>query len=93
MSLNTIERRRDERYPFASQIEYSMRPYASGEGLKGVTIDISNLGLCMYALNPVDTGQEITIKTTLPVSWRSATVRWFEKIDNDFYKAGLSFVA
>lgn len=92
MSFPEKEKRRDRRSIFPSTIEYTMGPHSSDESFKGVTVNISNSGFCFYTSNPIGEGQEIIIRSDLPVSYRKATVRWTKRLNDEAYKAGLMFV-
>jgi hypothetical protein len=89
MSLNNIERRKHIRYDYFNHvIEYYSK--SSDEVFKGVTINISNSGLCLQILKPLSIGQEIKIKRAPSISYQPATVRWIKKIDGTLYNVGLS---
>lgn len=83
------ERRRHTRYDFPALIDYGFHLNASHEVYKGVTINISHSGLCLYVHKLLSEGQEISIKGPLPVPCPKASVRWIRKIDEDLYKTGL----
>lgn len=89
MSPNAAEKRRHPRYDFPSTIEYGVNPDVEGQIYKGVTINISDSGLCLYVSTPLSEGEELTIKSALPVTYHTATVCWVQKVDEDFYKTGL----
>ncbi len=62
-----VPTRKDPRYDFPSTIEYVLGSQADDEvARKGVTIDLSAAGLCMYMFDPLPHGQEIIIKTDPP---------------------------
>lgn len=90
--MKKIDQRREVRFDFPSIIEYSLMPENAVKTFKGVTIDICESGLSLYLFELLKHGQEITIRTTLPVSRRTASVCWIKKIDGDMFKAGLKFV-
>jgi hypothetical protein len=91
MSFDNIERRRDLRYDyFHHMIEYYAK--SSDEVFKGVTINISNSGLCLQILKPLSVGQEIKIKRAPSISYQPATIRWIKKTDDNLYKVGLSLL-
>jgi hypothetical protein len=81
------------RYDFPATIEYVMGSQADHEVLhKGVTINLSSTGMCMYIFDPLPKGQQVTIKTALPVDFRTAAICWTRKVDDNFYRSGLKFV-
>lgn len=85
--------RRDTRYDFPAMIEYVMGSQADDEVIhKGVTINLSSTGLCIYLFDVLPKGQHITIRTTLPVDSRTAAICWTRKEDVNFYRAGLKFI-
>jgi len=86
------EKRRSLRYDFPQRIEYILSPETSENIYQGVTINISNTGVCLYIFNLIYEGQKIAIKSTLPVPHQTALVRWIKKVDADLYKAGVLFV-
>jgi c-di-GMP-binding flagellar brake protein YcgR len=92
MFSNNGERRNSLRYDFPQRIDYILSPETSENIYQGVTINISNTGVCLYIFNLLPEGQKITIKNNLPVSYRTALVRWIKKVDDDLYKAGVLFV-
>ncbi|MEW6108062.1 MAG: PilZ domain-containing protein [Nitrospirota bacterium] len=89
--MRNNERRRHMRYPHPDKIEYVFSAGFSGDKLKGVTVNISNSGLCLYLFNKLSVGQSITIKSYLPVSYRHATVQWIRTVKDNFFIAGLRF--
>jgi c-di-GMP-binding flagellar brake protein YcgR len=85
--------RRDTRYDFPATIEYVMGSQSDDEVLhKGVTINLSSTGLCMYIFDPLPKGQRVTIKTALPIDFRTAAICWTRKEDDNFYRSGLKFI-
>lgn len=86
------ERRRYRRTIFPSTIEYGMKEEATGESFKGVAVNISESGLCLYTSNVLKEGQVIAIMSVLPVSSRVASVRWIRSVNDDVCKVGLMFV-
>jgi len=85
------ERRKDIRYDLPKKIEYVLNPETSGKIYSGVTVNISNSGLCLYIFHPLTKGQKIIIQSTLPVPYQTAMVLWIKKVDDDLYKAGVMF--
>ncbi len=92
MSVDTKERRGNARYDYPATIEYELDTGSGQENRKGVTINLSRTGVCLYLFKPLGKSEEIVIKTSLPVRSKTARVRWVDKIDDDFYKAGMVFV-
>jgi hypothetical protein len=84
---SSFDRRTHERYDFSSQIEYVVD---TNEVFEGSVTDLNNSGLCIFTANPLKEGQEISIKSVLPIPSQTAKVIWVSKHD-DFYKIGLIF--
>ena len=81
------------RYDFPATIEYVTGSQADNEVLhKGVTINLSSAGLGMYLFDLLPKGQQVTIKSTLPVDFRTAAICWTRKEDDNFYRSGLKFL-
>jgi hypothetical protein len=89
MMPDSIERREHPRYDFPHRIEYALNHETPGESFNAVTINISKRGLCLYVFNSLGEGQKMVINGTLPVPFRTASVRWIKKIEDNFYKIGL----
>lgn len=87
-----VERRRYRRSIFPSTIEYEIKAEGRGETFKGVAVNISESGLCLYTSGVLKEGQEIAIMSVLPVSSRTAAVRWSKILNTDVCKIGLMFV-
>lgn len=86
-----FDRRRHLRYDFNLAIEYVKDPGIVYTIYKGIITDISNTGLSLLTPSPLNVGQAITIKNTLPAYSQTAVVRWVENPDSASYKAGLEF--
>ncbi len=85
--------RENTRYDFPATIEYVMGSQADDEvAHKGVTINLSSTGLGMYIFDLLPKGQQVTIKTALPVDSRTAAICWTRKEDVNFYRTGLKFI-
>lgn len=95
MTAHDSERRKDSRRTHASLIEYAAaakgNPAQESRG-KGVTINVSASGLCIYLFHPLQEGFEIRIYRGLfarkPLL---AEVRWAKPVTEGIYKAGLMF--
>jgi c-di-GMP-binding flagellar brake protein YcgR len=84
--------RKDPRYDYPSTIQYVVGSQADDEvARKGITIDLSATGLCMYVFDPLPQGQKIIIKTALPVDSRTAVICWTRK-ESSLYRSGLKFI-
>lgn len=70
-----------------TKIAYSLVPRATD--FAGVTLNISEGGLCMYSFMPIAPGQHITINNLLPDTHASGSVVWQKKMHRHIYKLGL----
>ena len=91
-AVDDSKTRRYERHVFSRAIEYVVPPGDAKKVIKGYAINISEAGLCFASTNVINEGQEIGIKTELPVLHRRGVVIWSRKIDETLYKAGLRFL-
>jgi c-di-GMP-binding flagellar brake protein YcgR len=93
MSNTLNELRRHTRYDFPQSIEYVLSP-SKDDGVvrKGVTVNISSTGLALYLFDPLPDGQEIIIKTKLPVTHQAAKVLWIKENNSTSYVSGLKFI-
>ncbi len=57
---------------------------------KGVTINLSKVGMCLIVFNAVHEGEKIVIKSGLVVR-RPLIIQWVKELDHDIYKVGLRF--
>jgi hypothetical protein len=83
--------RETNRFDFLSRIEYTLDSPTSLDVHKGVAINISDNGMAVYVFRPYPEGQQIFIKSTLPIEFRAATIRWIKQEDRHFYLTGLHF--
>jgi hypothetical protein len=82
--FDNIERRRQIRHKFLSSVEFVLND-AGDRIMKGVLLNISDSGLCMYSYVPLGKGQKIIIKSSLPIRHQAFTVQW-----SNVYMTGLS---
>lgn len=81
------------RYDFPATIEYVTGPQSDDQAVhKGVTINLSSTGVGLYLFDLLPEGQQITIRTTLPIDSRTAAICWTRREDDNFYRSGLKFV-
>ena len=83
-----VERRQHERYYFPYTVEYLVNHHSDDQIFKGIIVNINDYGLCLCVSDPLCEGQEITIRSILPVTYQIATVRWSKKVDT-YYRVGL----
>jgi len=87
------DKRKHRRQDFSyAVVEYVLNSNTTHETFIGFTLNVSISGLCLYTSKLLEEGQEITIKSTIPSTSKTAIVRWIEKYDDVFYKIGLVFV-
>jgi hypothetical protein len=80
---------RHERTDIHCRVEYFF-DLVSSETFEGTIDDISESGFSLTTDQPLDVGQEITIKTALYLPSQSGIVRWVKPGDEG-YIAGLEF--
>jgi FixJ family two-component response regulator len=82
-------RRKEPRH--AIRYEVSCLVDRTEETVDGITLDISNSGLCLKLENPLMISQTIHISTAHPIiACDTASVRWISKHSDGSYLAGLS---
>jgi c-di-GMP-binding flagellar brake protein YcgR len=90
--MSYVTTRKEPRYDYPSTIQYVVGSQAADEAArKGITIDLSAAGFCMYVFDPLPQGQKIIIKTALPVDFRTAVICWTRK-ESSLYRSGLKFI-
>jgi hypothetical protein len=83
--------RKHRRLHFLSSVQYCMTSNADNDTMFGAGVDISNSGMCMYTCCPLEKEQVIFIKSTLPVPYQTAQVKWVKECTASRYKVGLIF--
>lgn len=91
MFASQDEKRSTERYDYAARIEYVLDSHEPARIFKAVIINISESGMGIYTFWPFQAGQEIVIKSLLPVGPRRATICWIKQEQQSMYKMGLKF--
>jgi hypothetical protein len=96
MSSNEHTQRRQERYTFHQYVNYGVDSNSSNPGdkiFKGVTVNFSQSGLCLYVFHPLAEGNRIIIsKDNNKDPHQTSTVRWVKKINEEVYKVGLMYI-
>lgn len=87
--LNILEKRRHARYPHNEKIEYCC--HTDSEVLTGLTIDMSDSGMRLYVFREHPEGQDILLKSVLPVQREQGTIRWIKNLQNSHWIAGVMF--
>jgi hypothetical protein len=86
------ERRSYERSDFANRIVYVSADDPSYILIKGVTMNISETGLCFATFTAPKKDERIWIlESILPIHRQKGTVRWIKKMESDICKVGLMF--
>jgi hypothetical protein len=86
------ERRSHERRDFANRIVYVSADDPDSTLIKGVTMNISEAGLCFATFtSPINDEKIWILESMLPIHHTRGTVRWIKKMDSDIYKVGLMF--
>lgn len=92
MSFEGDESRRHPRKAHTDIIDFCLNPTDLSTTFRGTLVDISESGMSLYTFKPLSTGQDIIVKSTLPVLYQKATVRWVKKYSEDLYRVGLMFI-
>jgi hypothetical protein len=92
MGFYKDNRRADERYPYLNTIKHVSVPDIA-QNFKGVTIDISRTGMCMYLFAPygVCPGMNVEVRDPLPGGLQKGTVCWIEQVNTDLFRTGMMF--
>jgi hypothetical protein len=86
------ERRSHERRDFANRIVYVSAEDPDYGLVKGVTMNMSETGLCFATFTAPKKDDKIWIlESMLPIHGQKGTVRWIKKMESDIYKVGLMF--
>jgi len=91
--MELSERRRHRREYLANALECELKEPKQGERFDCIAANISQSGICLITTIPIQNGQEVTMKNHIFPSPRTATVRWIEKYQRLYYKAGLEFAS
>jgi len=87
-SSDSVEKRGEPRRLVYYTTRFGLGPENTSHS-RGVIINISNSGLCIFSPDPLDRGQEIVIKAPLPLMDERFVVRWSNKLLDDFFMVGL----
>jgi diguanylate cyclase (GGDEF)-like protein len=90
------DRRAEERRPFATAVDYAYNRAERGGLVSlsavGVTLNLSGRGLGIYAHEPLEKSQSLTLFSgQLHPEPIPAEVKWCEQVSNRIYKVGLMF--
>ncbi|MEW6584758.1 MAG: PilZ domain-containing protein [Nitrospirota bacterium] len=87
----TKEQRAHVRFDLQQEIRYAILSREDGD-LTGITLNISDGGLCMYIFISLSKGQKIIIERGLGDRAKKGEVRWIKQLGEDVYKVGLMFI-
>lgn len=87
-SSGSMEKRGEPRRLVYYSTRFGLAPENTSHS-RGVIINISNSGLCIFSPNSLHRGQEIIIKAPLPLMEERFVVRWSNKLLDDFFMVGL----
>lgn len=85
------DNRRHTRSEVISIIEYVVVPLEQ-ESFDGVVANISESGFCLFTTYPLGKDDTITIKRKIPAPSGTATVRWIDRSNKYYCRAGLEFI-
>ena len=85
------DRRSQARVSYHKVIDYALDSGIKGRLMKGITVDISETGLCLYLFTPLKAGQRILITSVMIGRYRKGQICWCRKIDEGVFKAGVMF--
>lgn len=92
MLNSRLHTRKFQRFDFPLPVEFSVNSDNAGIVHQGVIVNISLMGMAAFFPQPLEEGQHITFKSTLPIACRTAAVRWLKKEDEGSYITGLKFL-
>jgi c-di-GMP-binding flagellar brake protein YcgR len=93
MKKNTLShnRRAHIRYDLQQEIKYKLPHNPTDKIFKGISTDISEAGLGLYAYSHLTKGQEITIMSNVRELNRKGIVCWCHELGDSVYRIGLMF--
>jgi hypothetical protein len=91
MSLVGFEKRSETREPFYSPVEFVLKSEPE-RTIRGIGTNISRSGLGIFSYAPLNEGQEMIVRSTLPVPQFAYTVSWSKMIIEDFFTVGLRVI-
>jgi len=74
------DRRKFVRFPYTSDIQFSLEPDIADNTYQGRALDISPSGMCLLTdCSHFDRAREISINTPLPFPAHNAVLRWYTR--------------
>lgn len=89
--VSSCNRRTHIRYELQQEIIYVLPHQTTDKIFRGIITDISEAGMGLYAYNPLNEGQQITIMSESRELNRKGIVRWCHELGDSVYKIGLMF--
>ena len=90
--MSSLKQRRYRRKYIGKTLEYRVESSAEDEMYDGILFDISEAGLSIIAVNPLQEGQTIFMKSTVALPTNIAIVQWCKNYYDLYYKIGLQCV-
>ncbi len=95
MAVKDFREREHQRYFVHKHVNYVYDRdygYADNTVFRGITIDSSPTGMCIYVYYPLIVGDHLNISQDMySVPKQSAMACWIQKINSDVFKVGLKF--
>lgn len=82
--------RKYSRKPYCNVIK-CLNPRSLNKTFTGLSIDISDSGMCLYTSDRLHRGEEILVQEKLPVGYRKANVVWIKSYHTGLHRVGLKF--
>jgi hypothetical protein len=87
----TAQKRRHERSEVIIIVRCVLEPFADAP-FDGVVANISESGFCLLTTHPINKDDIIGLKKKISATSERATVRWIDRSNKYYCKAGLEFV-
>ncbi len=84
-------RRKHPRKLYCNVIRFCLNHRSQNKTSMGLSINISDSGMCLYSSDGLYEGEEIVIQESLPVRYRKAKVIWARHYLAGLHKVGLKF--
>ena len=84
-------RRRHPRRVYCNVIRFSLNSSSPKEIFTGLSINISDSGMCLYSADRLREGEELMLHDNLPVKYQKARVVWVKRYLAGLHKAGMEF--
>jgi hypothetical protein len=83
--------RKHPRKTYCNVMTFCLTSGSLNDTLTGVSINVSDSGMCFYSPARLKEGEEILIQERRPVRYRRASVIWVKDYLTGLYKIGLEF--